>query len=220
MTSETGASDIMAMPVIDKESLIVNLDEMGAVKFGEFTLKSGETSPVYLDLRLLVSRPATLRRVARMMQAASSDLNFDRVAAIPMAGLPIGVAFSLTADVPLIYPRPQVKEHGTSRFIEGAYSPGERVLLVDDVISRADSKLEAAALLEAVQIEVRDLMVVVDRQMGGAQMLEKRGYRLHALLTIQEILDTLARLERITKDQHDFISAWLEESRHGSSRTP
>ncbi len=220
MISETGASDIMAMPVIDKESLIVNLDEMGAVKFGEFTLKSGETSPVYLDLRLLVSRPATLRRVARMMQAAASDLTFDRVAAIPMAGLPIGVAFSLTADIPLIYPRPQVKDHGTARFIEGTYHPGERVLLVDDVISRADSKLEAAALLEAVQLEVRDLLVVVDRQMGGAQMLEERGYRLHALLTIQEILDTLAHLERITRDQYDFISAWLEESRHGSSRTP
>jgi len=94
------------------------------------------------------------------------------------------------------------------------------VLLVDDVISRADSKLEAAALLEAVQLEVRDMLVVVDRQMGGAQMLEERGYRLHALLTIQEILDTLARLERITKDQYDFISAWLEESRHGRSRTP
>ena len=163
----------MAMPVIDKESLIVNLDEMGAVKFGEFTLKSGETSPVYLDLRLLVSRPATLRRVARMMQATASDLTFDRVAAIPMAGLPIGVAFSLTADIPLIYPRPQVKGHGTARFIEGTYHPGERVLLVDDVISRADSKLEAAALLEAVQRSPRHAGRGRPAD-GRAQMLEKR----------------------------------------------
>lgn len=210
----------MALPVIDKESLIVNLDEMGAVKFGEFTLKSGETSPVYLDLRLLVSRPATLRRIARMMQATATGLEFDRVAAIPMAGLPIGVAFSLAADVPLIYPRPQVKDYGTSRFIEGAYEPGERVLLVDDVISRADSKLEAIELLQAVQLQVRDLMVTIDRQMGGAQVLEARGYRLHALLTLQEILDTLADIGRLSKDQHAFITAWLEESRHGKPRTP
>lgn len=210
----------MEMPIIDKESLIVNLDEMGAVKFGEFTLKSGETSPVYLDLRLLVDRPATLRRVARMMQAVSADLTFKRIAAIPMAGLPIGVAFSIAADVPLIYPRPQVKQHGTSRFIEGTYHPGERVLVVDDVISRADSKLEAIALLEAVQLDVKDLMVIVDRQMGGVEMLAERGYTVHALLTLQEILDTLADLGRLSKDQHDFISAWLEESRHGKRHTP
>lgn len=210
----------MEMPIIDKESLIVNLDEIGAVKFGEFTLKSGETSPVYLDLRLLVDRPATLRRIARMMQATAANLTFNRIAAIPMAGLPIGVAFSIAADIPLIYPRPQVKQHGTSRFIEGTYHPGERVLLVDDVITRADSKLEAIELLEAVQLEVSDLMVIVDRQMGGAEMLAEQGYRVHALLTLQEILDTLAYLDRISKDQHDFISAWLEESRYGKRHTP
>lgn len=210
----------MEMPIIDKESLIVNLDEIGAVKFGEFTLKSGETSPVYLDLRLLVDRPATLRRTARMMQATAANLTFNRIAAIPMAGLPIGVAFSIAADIPLIYPRPQVKQHGTSRFIEGTYHPGERVLLVDDVITRADSKLEAIELLEAVQLEVSDLMVIVDRQMGGAEMLAEQGYRVHALLTLQEILDTLAYLDRISKDQHDFISAWLEESRYGKRHTP
>lgn len=206
--------------MIDKESLIVNLYELGAVKFGEFTLKSGEVSPIYVDLRLLVDRPAMLRRVARMMQAYAANLKFDRLAAIPMAGLPIGIALSLAANVPLIYPRPRVKEHGTSRYIEGTYSAGETVLVVDDVLSRALSKLEAIGLLEAVQLKVVDIMVVIDRQMGGSEVLAKKGYRTHAILTIQEVLDTLLARRRISKDRHGFITAWLEESRTTNRYAP
>jgi orotate phosphoribosyltransferase len=208
------------MAMIDTESLITNLYDIGAIKFGEFILKSGETSPVYLDLRMLVDRPATLRRIARMMQALAADLTFDRIAAIPMAGLPIGVAFSLASDIPLIYPRLSVKTHGTERFIEGSYRPGEQVLVVDDVISRAQSKFEAIDLLETVQLQVRDIFVVVDRQMGGVEYLATQGYTVHAIMTIQDVLDTLLALDRITYDQHQFITAWLEESRSTNRHAP
>ncbi len=208
------------MAMLDTESLITNLHDMGAIKFGEFILKSGETSPVYLDLRMLVDRPATLRRIARMMQALAADLTFDRIAAIPMAGLPIGVAFSLAADIPLIYPRPSVKTHGTERFIEGSYRPGEQVLIVDDVISRAQSKFEAIDLLETVQLQVSDIFVVVDRQMGGVEYLATQGYTVHTILTLQDVLDTLLSLDRITYDQHQFITAWLEESRSTNRHAP
>jgi orotate phosphoribosyltransferase len=208
------------MAMIDTESLVTSLHDIGAIKFGEFTLKSGETSPVYLDLRMLVDRPATLRRVARMMQALAADLPFDRIAAVPMAGLPIGVAFSLAADIPLIYPRPSVKAHGTERFIEGSYRPGEQVLVVDDVLSRAHSKLEAIELLETVQLQVKDVFVVVDRQMGGAETLAAQGYALHAVMTLQDLLDTLLALDRLAPDQHRFVSAWLEESRTTNRHAP
>lgn len=207
-------------PLIDKESLIVSLHELGAVKFGEFTLKSGVKSPVYLDLRLFVDRPATLRRVARMMQAYATPLKPDRLAAIPMAGLPIGVALSLTMDIPLIYPRPQVKDHGIGRFIEGTYAPGESVLVIDDVLTRAHSKLETIGLLEAVQLKVTDLLVVIDRQMGGTEALAEKGYRVHTVLTLQEVLDTLLALRRMSPDQHRFVTAWLEENRTTDSHAP
>jgi len=206
--------------VIDKESLIISLHEMGAVQFGEFKLRSGDISPVYLDLRLLVDRPAVLRRVAHMMQALAANLTFDRLAAIPMAGLPIGVALSLTMDKPLIYPRPREKDYGISRYIEGTYKPGDTVLVIDDVVSRAHSKLEALRLLEAVHLKVTDLIVVVDRQMGGAEILEARGYRVHHVLTLQEILDTLLALGHMSEERHRFISAWLEESRSSNRYAP
>ncbi|MBN1122339.1 MAG: orotate phosphoribosyltransferase [Anaerolineae bacterium] len=198
--------------MIDKESLIVSLYEIGAVQFGEFTLKSGVVSPIYLDLRLLVSRPATLRRVARMMQSLATKLTFDRVAAIPLAGLPIGVAFSLTTDIPLIYPRTQVKKHGTGRYIEGTYNSGETVLVIDDLISYADSKLETIELLESVFLKVTDLMVIVDRQMGGVAVLQNKGYTLHSLLTLNEILDSLLELKRIPLERYRYVKAWLAEN--------
>jgi orotate phosphoribosyltransferase len=204
------------MPLIDKESLTTSLYELGAIKFGEFTLKSGVTSPIYIDLRLLVSRPATLRRIARSMQAVAADLKYDRIAAIPLGGLPIGVAFSITADIPLIYPRLEAKQHGTGRYIEGSYRPGETVLLVDDVISHAESKLEATNLLEAVQLKVSDIMVIVDRQMGGGEALAEKGYRLHSLLTLEDMLRVLTDLGHLPRERQQFILAWLNEQRSGS----
>jgi uridine monophosphate synthetase len=143
-----------------------------------------------------------LREVARAMARTARGLAFDRIAAIPYAGLPIGIALALELDRPLIYPRREVKEHGTRRAIEGAFEPGETALLVDDLITRGDSKLEAIAPLEAAGLTVHDVLVLIDREQGGAEDLARRGYRLHALLRLAQILDELQESARITPAQH------------------
>jgi uridine monophosphate synthetase len=201
------------MGMIDRESLVTGLYDLGAVQFGEFTLKSGEKSPIYLDLRLLISRPATLRRVANTLQSFASKLTFDRIAGIPMSGLPIAVALSLAMDRPMVYARPEIKKHGTGREIEGECKAGETVLLIDDVISGGHSKAEAAAVLEGAGLKIADMLVVVDREMGGVQQMAERGYTVHPVLTLSEILDTLQRLGRIKKKQYKEIMAWLETHR-------
>jgi len=188
------------------------LFDAGCIQFGTFTLKSGLTSPIYVDLRLLVSHPPLLRRVARAMAEVARGLAFDRIAAIPYAGLPIGVALALELDRPLIYPRREVKAHGTRRAIEGAFEPGETVLLVDDLITRGDSKLEATRPLEAAGLTVRDILVLLDREQGGAEYLARRGYRLHAILRLTEILDALRESGRITPAQHTKVLAYLQDS--------
>ena len=193
-----------------KPSLSIGLFDAGCIQFGTFTLKSGLTSPIYVDLRLLVSHPPLLHDVARAMASIARGLAFDRLAAIPYAGLPIGVALALELDRPLIYPRREVKAHGTRRPIEGAFQPGETALLIDDLITRGDSKLEAIAPLEAAGLTVRDVLVLIDREQGGAADLAQRGYRLHAVLRLTEILDTLREDAYITPAQHAEVLRYLQ----------
>jgi uridine monophosphate synthetase len=189
------------------------LMDIGCIKFGQFTLKSGLVSPIYIDLRLLVSDPPLLRDVATEMAAAARALSFDRIAAVPYAGLPIGVALSLAMDCPMIYPRLEIKEHGTRRTIEGNYEAGERVLLVDDLITRGDSKLEAIAPLEQAGLVVSDVLVLIDREQGGAIDLSERGYTLHALLGLAKLVTILADSDRISRAQSQEVLAYIAQTR-------
>ncbi len=195
------------------EHLADALYDYGCVKFGTFTLKSGLTSPIYIDLRLLVTYPGLLWEVAGALAEKADDLTFDRIAAIPYAALPIGVAMGLQMKRPMIYPRREVKQHGTRRPIEGIFQTGETALLVDDLITRGGSKLEAIEALEAVGLTVDDVLVLIDREQGGAGDLAERGYRLHAVLRLTDLLDMLAESGRITTEQRADVLTYLEETR-------
>jgi len=190
-------------------SLVLALHELGAVQFGDFRLKSGKRSPIYIDLRLLVSDPKLMRQVAQAYVQLMAGLEFDRIAAIPYGGLPIGQAVALEVGKPLLYPRKEIKEHGTGRVIEGRYQAGETVVVLDDLITTGSSKFEAIAPLEAAGLRVRDVVVLIDRQQGGAEELAARGYRLHSVLTMRELLDVLERHGRISAAQRVEVERFL-----------
>jgi len=180
-----------------RDEVALGLHALGAVRFGDFTLKSGKKSPIYIDLRLLVSDPRLMGAAARLFQEILAPLRYDRIAAIPYGGLPIGQAVALATGRPLLYPRREVKEYGTKKAIEGAFTPGETAVVLDDLITTGGSKIEALEPLLQAGLKVTDVAVLVDREQGGAAELAAHGLTLHAALTLGQILDCLVRHGRI-----------------------
>ena len=191
------------------ESIALTLFDIGAVKIGRFRLHSGAISPIYIDLRLLVSFPDALRQAAAAYRSLLQEIRFDRLAAYPYAGLPIGVALSLAMDRPLIYPRKTAKSYGTGRQVEGRWEVGERAVVIEDLITSGDSILQAIASLKAAGLQVEDAVVLIDREQGGREMLSAQGYRLHAVMTLSHLLAILESQERISPRQRRDVLAAL-----------
>ncbi|NLC57605.1 MAG: orotate phosphoribosyltransferase [Armatimonadetes bacterium] len=191
------------------DSLYDQVYACGCIRFGEFRLRSGLLSPFYVDLRVLISCPATLRALAAELVQVIQPLPHDRIAALPYAGLPIGVAASLAAEIPLIYPRKEAKAYGTGQQIEGEFNAGERVVVVDDVITDGGTKIEAIRPLEAAGLVVKDVVVLLDREQGGDRVLARNGYTLHSVMRLTPTLEALVRLGRITPEQRDAALAFV-----------
>jgi uridine monophosphate synthetase len=171
------------------ESLADGLLLAGCIKFGEFTLKSGLKSPIYIDLRQIITYPKLLRQIGEAYLPLIRALRFDRLAGLPYAAIPIATAVSLAGDYPMIYPRKEVKTYGTKAEIEGEFHAGETALVIDDLATTGGSKFEAIEKLTGAGLIVKDVIVLVDRQSGAKEALEQAGFHLHAVLTISEMLD-------------------------------
>lgn len=181
----------------------------GCVRFGQFTLKSGEQAPIYLDLRRLASDPRALSVVGDAFLPVLRGLEFELLAAIPYGGLPIGTAVALAGGWPLIYPRQEVKAHGTRSAVEGAYQSGETAVVIDDVVTTGGSKFEAIQKLEAAGLKVRDVVVLVDREQGATETMSKAGYRLHSVATLRSLLADWRASRAVTEEQYQEVMAYL-----------
>src|SRR3989339_967419 len=186
----------------DKRGLARELFAKGCIKFGDFELKHGSHAPIYIDLRSVVSYPTLLTALGERLGKLMSKLDFDVIAGLPYAGLPIALATSFASGWPMIYPRKEIKDYGTKKRVEGVYVSGQIAVVVDDVITDGGAKLELIDPLLESGLIIRDVVVVVDRGQGGKEKLVAHGYKLHSIFTLRELVE-FYRKERMTTE-HEF----------------
>lgn len=198
-----------APPPSQRFRLAQALVDAGCVRFGDFTLKSGIHSPFYIDLRLLASHPELLRQAAAAYQVILDRLVFDRLAAIPHAAMAIGTAIALGSGRPMIYPRLDVKDYGRQRGVEGDFEPGQTAVVIDDLATTGGSKFEAVERLRQAGLRVTDVVVLIDRQSGAAAALEAEGLHLHAVFTLDQLLQEWDRSGRIRPGDLQAVRQFL-----------
>lgn len=175
-------------PPVVPEALARGLIDAGCVRFGSFTLKSGLVSPMYIDLRRLAGFPALMGLVADAYVTLMRGISFDCVAALPYAALPIGTAVCMHGNWPLIYPRREAKGYGTGAQVEGVFEAGQTALVLDDLATTGLSKLQAVSQLAEAGLQVRDMVVLIDRESGAREALAKSGFTMHAVLRFSDLL--------------------------------
>jgi len=188
----------------NKVELALDLHEIGALKFGEFTFKSGIVSPMYLDLRLLVSYPKVLKKVTKLYGEQLKNLTYDRLAGVAYAALPIAGAISLELEQPWIFMRKEglQKGYGLKKSLEGEYNKGETVVMIEDLVTRATSLLEAIPAIESHGLVVKDAVVLLDYGKGGGESLKAKGYNLHTFMSVRELVDIMKDQGKIDADKH------------------
>lgn len=202
-----------------KKMLALGLFGIGAIKFGKFKLKLHEEnpaaplSPIYVDLRIMRSFPNVMDSTVNVYKDLSYGLKFDLYADVPTAATPVVAVLSHETRIPMISPRKSEKKHGTRSQIDGVFIEKQIVLLVDDLITRADSKLETISVLEESDLIVRDVLVLVDREQGGTQELAKRGYVLHSAFGLKELLRFYLDNSKISENEYEQTILYLEKTR-------
>ena len=190
---------------INKKDKMANiLFKIDAVKFGVFKLSSGKASPYYIDLRVIPSFPDAFREIcdfyAEYINGQIGAKSFDRIAGVPVAGIIFASQVAYNLKKPFLYVRKGVRLHGRERRVEGVLASGDRVLLVDDLITTGLTLQKAAEAAKAEGGVITDAVVFLDREEGGQQQLQKVGIKLHSLLKISEIANTLFELGAIEEE--------------------
>jgi len=184
------------------------LHEKGALKFGDFTLTSGNKSSYYVDLRIVPSFPHQFRKMIKQLQSnISANIgleNFDYLVSVPTSGLVIASALAIETVKPIIYVRNKPKDHGTSKTIEGSFEQGKKALMIDDVATTGGSVINAIKSLKKSGLVISDTFVIINRMEGASQALEAEGIKMHNLTDILEITKTL-------HDQNLISDSVLEE---------
>jgi len=198
-----------------KAELCRILTKIGALKFGAFKLSGGKVSPYYIDLRIVPSFPEAFQKISDYyITLINQDVgaeSFERIAGVPTAGMAFASLIAYHLKKPFLYSRQQVKTHGRGRRVEGIIMPGDRILLVDDLITTGQSLRKAASAIRAEGGIVNEAVVLVDREEGGTENLAKDNVKLHYLLRVSEAADKLYQMGTITEEEYKTITKQVKK---------
>ena len=167
------------------DELVAALREADAVKFGEFELSHGGTSDYYVDKYLFETDPGCLRLIA---SAFADRLGDDTLAGVALGAVPLVAVTSAETDTPYVIVRKEAKEYGTGNRIEGQLADGESVVVLEDIATTGRSALDAVEALREAGATVERVLVVVDRDEGGRELLADAGVELESLVTAEDLL--------------------------------
>ena len=186
-----------------------------AIKFGDYILASGKKSPYYIDLRLTISSPITMDWIAnsftRIILNEIGKEKIDRILGVPTAGVPFATVVSQKLGIPLIYYRQARKEHGVRKKIEGILERNDRVLIIDDLITTGESVIESAEVVRDQGGVVNELVVLLDREQEGQQILRKNRIESHFLFKISDSVTWLHTVGLIKDHDYEILMKYIQE---------
>ncbi|MCL4430558.1 MAG: orotate phosphoribosyltransferase [Chloroflexi bacterium] len=200
-----------------KERMANILFKIDAIKFGVYKLTNGKASPYEYRPEQFPSFPDAFREICESYaQYINSEIglkNFNRIAAIPLAGIPFASQIAYNLKKPFLYVRKDIKLHGRERRVEGILVSGDKVLLIDDLLTTGLTLKTAADAVRAEGGVVSEAVVFLDREEGGKELLEKNGIKLHALLKISEVAKTLFEMGAIDEESLKTILKQVKKQR-------
>ncbi len=173
--------------IMNRDTFILELYQKGIIKTGDFTLKSGIKSNIYVDLRSLIAYPSLMAQVIEMIYQKTQGTQYSQICGCAYTGIPIATGISLKYGVPMVLKRKEKKDYGTKKMLEGIFRSGEKCLLIDDVITSGSSLKENIEELEKEGLEIVKICVLIDRR-TGEDVLENK-YPIESVFTLKEIMD-------------------------------
>lgn len=196
------------------KELAVTLFEIDAVKFGSFKTKVGLQTPVYIDFRVLIAHRKILKQVSRALWKLSSDPNnVQQICGVPYAALSMADVIADDTDKPMIMRRKESKNYGTKKLLEGVYKAGDKCVIIEDVVTSGSSIIEVVGDLKNEGLEVVEALIIMDREQGGRDNLNKVGINIQSLFTLTEMMEYLLEAEKINKQTYDSVINYLKTNK-------
>jgi orotate phosphoribosyltransferase len=176
---------------VDDAALIAAIREHAYLE-GDFVLRSGKRSSYYLDKYRFETRPELLEEIGARLAARIAEVEPEatRIAGPELGAVALAAAASMASRLPFLIVRGEAKSYGTGNRLEGAFEPGERVVLVEDVVTSGGAAADAVRAVRQAALECRTAICVIDRDEGGVDSLARLGVRLHPLFRAVQISGT------------------------------